>query len=181
MREYVTDAIVLKRDSSGEYDERVCLYTKQYGGLDVRVIGSRKPLSKFSPHLDVLNLVTIRMVRKNSYTLTDAYTTDRFVPLRHKSAGLGKALELVALLALLVPREQPDTRLWHTLLRAFRESVISNGTFLTILGYNPRHAKCDACGNERVAYFFTPQHSFACEVCGSGVRESDRIALTHAA
>ena len=78
MVEYLTQAIVLDSRPQKENDRTVDIYTKNFGRLRVRVIGGRRILSKLAPHLDIFNLVTVRLVEKNQITVTDVLTDERF-------------------------------------------------------------------------------------------------------
>ena len=65
-------AIVLAVREHRESDRVVDLFTRDLGRIRARVPGGSKILSKFSAHLSVLNIVTVRLVQKHSFTVTDA-------------------------------------------------------------------------------------------------------------
>ena len=165
MKEYLTEAFVLDVKPSREQDSTADLYTKELGRLKVRVVGGRKSLSKFSPHLSVPNLITARLVKKGGFTLADVMTNDNFRRLRERGSDFAKVLELVFLLRKLVPLASPDLHLWYALLRALREVRISYRTFLKILGYDASGARCELCRSKSVSYFSFRDQSFLCSGC----------------
>ncbi|MBI5733035.1 DNA repair protein RecO [Candidatus Jorgensenbacteria bacterium] len=165
MQEYLTDAIVLRTESRREFDEQVELYTKELGRVSARVIGGRRNLSKLAGHLDPLNLVTIRLVKKGGFTVTDVLTVSRFPRLRENVGVLGYALELSFLIRSTMPKLAPDFHVWYEFLRALKSRWINIKLFLKLLGYDPMHASCESCGKREIVYFTTSDHSFLCNGC----------------
>lgn len=147
-----------------ELDNLVDLYTKEFGRLRARVTSGRKILSKLSPHLDPLNLVTVRLVEKKQFIVADAVTLDRFQSLR-SSQKLKTALQLVRLLSFLSFTADPDLRLWHWLNRSLKKGPIKFKEFLKILGYDSAAARCEDCGSKNVSYFSATDQSFLCRRC----------------
>jgi len=167
MHEYVTEAVTLGVRSYGEHDRWIDLYTKNLGRIGARVIGGRRILSKLSLHLDVMNLVEVRLVRKNQFTVVDATTKDRFIFLRRDIQKHSSALRLMYLFTSLVPTSAPDIRLWHHLVSNLAGTRVHCGTFLQLLGYDPLLASCENCYAKRVHYFFPADQSFLCSGCCS--------------
>lgn len=165
MKEYVTQAIVLGVRGTGERDRVVRLFSKEFGTLEARVVGGRRVLSKFAPHLDVGNLAVVRLVRKRAWTVTDALTEERFTKLRRNPKEFSRALALLALLSRLLPREVPDLRLWHSVVRSFVAARVDVGAILKLLGYDPLHAACEVCGRKHPACFVLSTQSFLCGSC----------------
>ncbi len=157
MREHLTPAIVLGSKPVGEYDRLVDLYTKELGRLRARVIGGLKVASKLSPHLDVGNLVDVRLVYKNQFTVTDVLGRGRF-----QGVGFWRAIFFIKSL---VPERNPDFRLWHEILGGLKASKVKTRNLLRILGYDPLLAECVGCGARQVAYFHTQDQSFLCSFC----------------
>jgi len=157
MREYFTPAIVLASRPAGESDRLVDLYTKDLGRLGARVVGGLKMNSKLSPHLDVGNLVDVRLVYKNQFTVTDVLSRSRF-----RGAGFWRVLSS---LKSLFPEQNPDLRLWHEVLHGFKNRKVKMRNILKILGYDPLLAECVSCGGRSVAYFYPKDQSFLCLRC----------------
>lgn len=165
MREYIARALVVGMRGAGEKDRLVRLFTKELGTLEARVVGGRRVLSKFAPHLDPGNLVTVRLVKKNAYTVADAVGVERFAKLRRSPGAFARALTLLSLLSHLLPREVPDLRLWHFVVRSFAAARADVGATLKLLGYDPLHAACEACGRKHPAFFVPSAQSFLCSAC----------------
>lgn len=165
MNEYVERALVIALRQTKNDDRMATLFTKGFGVVEARMVGGRRILSKFAPHLDVGNLAAVRLVKKRAWTVTDALTEEHFVKLRRNPKEFSRALALLALLARLMPREEPDARLWHAAVRALSLARVDMKTFLALLGYDVAHASCDVCGARRPPYFIPSSQSFICARC----------------
>ncbi|MDI6820555.1 MAG: recombination protein O N-terminal domain-containing protein [Patescibacteria group bacterium] len=177
MKDYITEAIVLGIKPYRETDREVQLYTKDFGRITAKVIAGRKPLSKFSPHLDVLNLVTVRLVKKEGFTITDALTENRFSLLRQNRGSLRRALELAFIVKIFAPFHVSDLNLWHSLIRVFKKAFIDFGFFLKIFGYDPKAAKCENCGDKEISYFSLIDHSYLCANCRTKIPLSELLLV----
>jgi len=165
MKEYLTQAIVLGVKPSGEFDRIVDFYTKDFGRLKARVVGGRKILSKFSPQLDILNLVILRLVKKRQFTVTDALLLNNFVELKKGAGNFRLALTLAFLIKKAAPELSADLRLWHHLVRAFQTNRLNLKIFLKLLGYDSLHARCENCNTNEVKYFSLKDQFFLCYKC----------------
>lgn len=175
MKEFVTPAIVLRAAPAGGNDRTADLFTLTLGRLEARMVGARALVSKFAPHADPLNLVTVRLVKKNRYTLADVFTRDRFLALRRAPRALGRALAALAALRALMPKEAPDPRLFHETLRGLSRASLAPADVLAALGYDPRAARCVRCGKSPVHGFAPVDEVFFCDACSKGIR--DRVVL----
>ncbi|MGC9611074.1 MAG: DNA repair protein RecO [Minisyncoccia bacterium] len=173
MEEYISEAVVLGYRPRKENDRTVDLFTKNYGRLEAKVIGGRKILSKLAPHLDIFNLVTVRLVEKNNLTLTDVLTDERFKKERSGTHFYPAAFRIINIIRALVPKAEPDRHLWHALTRNLRESDGDIRQILKIFGYDPAHAACDNCGRAPVAAFRAKDQSFFCRECGFKTRADE--------
>jgi recombinational DNA repair protein (RecF pathway) len=122
-------------------------------------------LSKFSPHLDPLNRARVRLVSKNALTLTDIVTSDRGTDMRSDRASLRRAIEVAFLIRKLVPRGTPDGRLWTFLSDVPRAETPAVPGLLAHLGYDPRHGRCELCGNKALSHFVVSDQAFTCLAC----------------
>ena len=156
MQEYVTDAIVLNRDENGELDARFSFFSKLYGKLKPKGKSIRKITSKLSGHLDVGNLVTVRLVEKRGLQVVDAL----------KKSSLPISPPDLHMLNQLLGEGEADLPLWNALVqRPFRWVHI-----LALLGWDPLEAQCAACGAMRPAHFAIHSQEFFCEACCSASR-----------
>lgn len=165
MQEHVTDAIVLGRRPHREWDVVADLFTETLGRVEARVVGGARTLSKFSPHLDSLNRVQVRLVSKNTFTLTDIMTHDRHTDMRGDRSALRRAIEVAFLVRKLVPRGTPDGRLWAFLSDMPRAATPPIPELLSRLGYDPRHGQCELCGNTALSHFIVSDQAFTCLPC----------------
>lgn len=62
-RNYLSKAIVLKRQDYREHDSLVIFYTQNYGKLKLVARGTKKPKSKLAGHIEPLNLVDLMIIR----------------------------------------------------------------------------------------------------------------------
>ena len=69
-----TEAIVLKKIPTRDFDELVVCYTKQAGKQSFRAKGALRPHSKQGRHLDVLNYVTFTAVSCNGHPIIASAT-----------------------------------------------------------------------------------------------------------
>ena len=165
MKEHLTEAIVLDIRPIKGNDRLVDLYSKSLGRLKVRVVAGRKLISKLSPHLDPLNLVTVRLIEKNSLTLADAVTDDRLRHIRSSTSQLSRALGLLHLLRSLLFLKNPDLKLWYWLKHSLKNNQINYREVLKILGYDPLLAQCQICDSPQVNCFYITDQSFLCDHC----------------
>lgn len=167
MRETVTDAIVLKTAPRREYDRAVTLYTERLGKVEAVAVGALRPASKFAPHLDLLNLATVRLVEKNRFTVTDALAKERFPGLRADRANHAPALAFASALRELAPPHEADPGVWDLAVRSFATAAFGVRPLLALFGYAPTHAACAVCGAPRPALFSLRDRAFLCAKCGS--------------
>lgn len=177
MREYVSDAIVLDREGIGEADARVVFYTEKLGRVAARATSARRINSKLSAHLEPGLMVRVRFVEKRGaenggirFQVTDALGRTRppFAP---------AVLRLVAELG---AEGEPDPALWHALARG-RATVREA---LALLGFDPRHAVCEACGAPAPSRFSPRRAEYFCEACvrtEGGAAESSFVEVNETA
>ena len=160
MLEYVTEAIVLDKIDLGELDSKVYLFTKDFGKITAKIKSGRKIISKLASHTEPLNLVTVRIVDKNSPQLIDALISKKGIP--------GKTFfKIVSLVRDISPENQSDLNLWKHLL-SLMDKGAEAGDFikvLKILGFDPTHAKCNNCLKGSPDFFSIKDLVFYCKSC----------------
>ena len=160
MLEYVTEAIVLDKSDSGEQDSRACLFTKDFGKINAKIKSGRKIISKLAGHAEPLNLAVVRIVDKNSPQIIDALAVKKIVP--------GKAVfKIFSLVKELSPENQPEPDLWDFLV-SLAEREAGEKDFveaLKILGFDPRHARCNNCLSGLPDLFSVRDLNFYCKNC----------------
>ena len=172
MDEFVTEALVLDKESVRETDARVFLYTKHIGGIAAKVTSARKMTAKLNAHVEPMTLTIVRLVKKNNesqgYQLTDALTVDPLLLWKKDAAMFRRGLGILALLRSEQFIESPDVELWELLTQIFCIAPDSNknyhGMVLKALGFDPLFAQCASCGG-RPEYFYGTDQSFYCLRC----------------
>jgi recombinational DNA repair protein (RecF pathway) len=163
MREYVVDAIVLKKDPLGDFDSRYTFFTKRFGKIVARAKSSRKITSKLAPHLEPGTMAKVRLTETKGVRLTDALKSGR-VPVE-----IGD----LHFLSQLMPDGEPEPALWE---------LLASGNFgwpaaLGILGWDPSAAECATCGARRPSYFYITQQEFYCRTHASKARKDAVISI----
>lgn len=159
MAECCTEAIVLDKEDLGEIDSRVFLFTKALGKVVAKVKSARKITSKLSPHLEPLNLVSIRLVEKNGFQAADALMEKKF-----PRTDMG--LSVLNLVNQLSGENQPDQQLWQVLINNLGSPAKNLKTeILSILGFDPEFASCRDCNAVKPSYFFMPDSEYVCQKC----------------
>jgi len=162
MQEYVTDAIVLRKDPQGDLDGRYTLFTKRFGKIRAKAKSSRKITSKLAPHLEPGMVAKIRFIETKGTQLIDAL----------KSGSVALSLGDLHFLSQLLPDAEPEPALWE---------LINNGwswpKALAILGWDPEDAECVDCGAKRPSYFYITRQEFYCREHASKARKDAVIFI----
>ncbi len=158
MNEYVTDAIVLDREVTGESDSRVFLFTKLLGRVTARAKSSKKIYSKLSGHLEPLTIVTVRLVEKSGFQIVDAVACGRVAK---ESGKICEVLTVLAMIKRLTEPHHPDAELWQLIERG----ELLGRSFLKIMGFDPEHARCDQCERPNPSYFIPSDSLYRCRSC----------------
>jgi len=153
MQEYVTDAIILRKEPQGDLDGRYTLFTKRFGKIAAKAKSSRKITSKLASHLEPGTLAKIRFIDTKGTQLIDALKSDR----------VALALADLHSLSRLLPDVEPEPALWE---------LLTHGAFswqetLSILGWDPEEAECATCGDRSPAYFYITRQEFYCRTHAS--------------
>lgn len=174
MFEITTDALVLDKEPSGEYDSRVFLYTKELGGVVARGTSMRKISSKLAAHFEPLNFVKVRLIQKNKdsagFQIGDSLVSDRKNLWQKNARGAREALRLTAVLKESGFRDSPDPELWNFLEHTFSSPPEGDlGVYkielLKVLGFDPAFALCARCESGAPATFSFEDMSFYCHSC----------------
>ena len=163
MQEYVTDAIVLRKEPLGDLDSRYTLFTKRFGKIVAKAKSSRKITSKLAPHLEPGIISKVRFIETKGTQLIDALKSDR----------LESSLGDLHFLSELLPDAEPEPALWGLLVgKEFKWATV-----LGILGWDPEYAECAVCKAHTPEYFYIPRQEFYCRACASKVRRDAVIFI----
>lgn len=155
MREYLTEAIVLDRELSGETNARIFLYTKELGRITARARSVSHITSRLSSYLQPLRHVRARLIEKNGIQIVDA------LPVGDRADLTAERVGLCQIVSALTSEHHADERLWNE-LSATQPSALR---ILTVLGFDPRHATCGSCEAKNPAYFSSQDAHYYCSKC----------------
>lgn len=163
MQEYVTDAIILRKDPLGDQDGRYTLFTKRFGKIVAKAKSSRKITSKLASHLEPGTVAKVRFIETKGTQLIDAL----------KSARVALPLGDLHSLGQLMPDAEPEPALWE---------LLSGGEFtwpaaLGILGWDPEDAECVVCGEKKPSVFYITRQEFYCTTHASKARKDAVISM----
>ncbi len=163
MQEYVTDAVVLKKDSLGDMDGRYTLFTKRFGRIVAKAKSSRKITSKLAPHLEPGILAKVRFIETKGTQLVDAL----------KFGQIALPLGELHFLSQLLPDAEPEPALWELLTG----KNFTWAAALAILGWDPADAECATCGARQPLYFYIVRQEFYCRIHGAAASKAQRDAV----
>ncbi len=155
MTEYLSEAIVLDKNTSGDADVRVSLFTKKFGKLVARAKSARRIVSKLSPHLEPGNIVRARLIEKNGLQIVDAL----------KEGFLDIPPGNLYFLDRIIAEAEPDLRLWQCLV----SDSFYWGRILGILGWDPQEATCVLCAEQKPTFFNVLRQELFCDGCASKI------------
>lgn len=158
MYELTTDAIVLDKEESGDYDAVVYLYTKDLGKIRAKAKSLRKITSKLASHVEPGWLTTVRLAGRDPlgngtpFQLTDGLSQRKVYT----------DYDYLSSVRVLTIDWHRDEGFWDYLL----EGRTSRRSLLGFLGFGGENQHCGLCA-EREAKFFEPADQiFLCEFCG---------------
>lgn len=153
-----TQAIIIKKVPTNEFDQLVTCYTEDYGTLRALARGIYKPTSVQSLHLEPLNLVEFELIHGRSMPIiSSAQMVSAFPNLRGSLASLAAAHFFAEVLDRISFENEKDPKLWRFLTETLDEL---NGKaapellgqfrayqseFLDVLGYAPQVSRCVVC------------------------------------
>jgi DNA repair protein RecO (recombination protein O) len=134
MEEVKTRGVIIFREDQGEYDRRLVVMTLDLGKLRLAARGVRRPKAKLASHLELFNLVELRIVGK---TIIGARVIDSFPKLRENVESLEQAFLVSELFLEFVYPEAKDGDLFQLLVDCFRNSDFKGfqARFIGILGF----------------------------------------------
>ena len=158
MTEYLSEAVVLDKETNGDLDVRVSLFTKKFGKLKAKAKSARRIVSKLSPHLEPGNMIQARLIEKNGLQIVDALKQSRLDIAPGNSYFLNQ----------MIAEGEPDLRLWHSLVSEQFEWA----RILEILGWDPREALCVVCAVRKPSFFSIAKQELFCANCASNFNRS---------
>jgi len=151
MGDYNTLALVLDKESRGEYGNLIHIFTKELGRIEARTWGSRKIVSKLSPHLEPNFFSEIRLIEKNGFLITDA--------LREGKKNF--SWEVLTILKNISAPIEKNEEIW----KKIEEGEMEKEFLLKHFGFDPKFSGCSICGNFYPKVFYLKEQEFLCGNC----------------
>ena len=187
MNEYITDALVLDIEDSGDLDQLIYFYTPTLGKIRAKAKSIRKITSKLAGHLQPLSISKVRLVEKNGFQVVDAILIRQI----EKSS---EAIALLQFIKEMTFEGNQDKKLWLTLKKSFEDlksrreagtpteaSGLKKFSFkplLNVLGFATDYATCNVCKNKKVDYFSTKEHLFLCAKCIGKIPKNEVVLIS---
>jgi DNA repair protein RecO (recombination protein O) len=144
-----TDAIIIKKQQSGEYNQLVTCYTQEFGKITAIAKSSLKAHSKQAMHLDSLHLVDFELINGRATPIIAATQSQKiYHAIKNHLPAMGVAYFFLEVLDKIVFDHQADQNLWNfylDLLNALETDPNQATTtffheqqnrLLKVLGYN---------------------------------------------
>ncbi|MEX2007951.1 MAG: DNA repair protein RecO [Candidatus Spechtbacterales bacterium] len=120
---YTTDAIILSSRPSGEADELISCYTKDFGKLAIKVKGAKKITTKQGNFLHSFALVRLSFVLGRGGAICSGVTDIENYPHTNRDLyATGYVAAFLALCDTVCYDNQPDEALWQLLTKVLREA-----------------------------------------------------------
>jgi len=160
---YTTKGIILKRRDYHEHDRLFCIYTKDYGKIDVLAKGTKKIVSKFNPYLEPFYLVDLMIAKGKIFDkLANANIVKTFSNLRSNLNGFFILNYLSEAIDNLILGQTTQTNKFEILLEVLdllddkiiksndKEKLLALANvyifkLLKFLGYRPEIQRCVMC------------------------------------
>lgn len=162
-----TQALVIKRQPTNEYDLLVTLYTQELGKLTAIAKSALKPSSTQGPHLDSYNLIDVELVDGKSWPImAGAQSLDTHRHIKSSLQSMAMAGFFTEAIQKIVFDGQRDDELWDFLNNVFDtlngDGGCDDATFagfqrelITVLGHGAQkenlQATLDRLANTRLA------------------------------
>lgn len=152
-----TQAIILKKQNTNEYDQLVTCYTRDFGKLATIAKSILKPGSIQAMHLDVFNLVEFELINGRGMPIvTGAQLVNSYIGLKNSLAKTAAAYFFIEAIDKMVFENDKDEKLWSFLTSFLGEinnaedapaKLLRQGQLklLDTLGYLPEVSLCKVC------------------------------------
>jgi len=182
-----TRAFILRREKSGEADQILWLYSKDWGRLKILGRGLGKIDAKLKSGTGLFSLAEIEFIQgKSQKVLTDALCLKSFPRRQENLNALRLLFRLARLFLAFVTGQEVDTRLWRLLettwetltqreMSANQVSLFYDYFFwrlVSLLGYQPELHRCVVCHRKITSpvFFLPSQGGLAGRNCATRTR-----------
>ena len=156
LRNYQTEAIIIKKTKLGEADRILTLYTPHLGKIQGVAKGVRRPRSKLSGHLELLTHSQVSLARgRNIDTITGSQTISSFLELKSDLDLTSQALYATELVSQFTADHIENHPLFKLLLETMEQLCQGGDNELVLryfelnllerVGYRPQLLLCVSC------------------------------------
>lgn len=155
MRYLLTKAIILKKQTSGENDWYLTLFSPELGKIQALSRSSRKILSQKGSRLDTLNLCIFQLYKKNDrYWVTDCQMENSFGNIKNDLEKSLLAFTVLELLLRTIQEEEENRQLFDLTIRALENLALEKTDLfleefkvklLKLAGSWPDLSLCETC------------------------------------
>lgn len=181
MRQWESEALVLRTRPYGESDKLVTLFTLEEGKVAALARGARKTRSKLAAVVDLFSRGDYLLYRgKTLATISQASLLQNYRVIREDVSLYFIALYICELLEKVLEEHHPAEGVYHLALQtlqalnegtAERELVIRSFEIMLLkeLGYCPSLSECLACGGRDLSFVLSPSAGgLLCLACRQG-------------
>ena len=130
MKNYLTEAFILKKTKLGEADHILTFLTPEYGKVQAVAKGVRKPGSKMAGHLELLTHSRIFLAQgRNLDTVTGCQTIDAFLSVKEDLELTAQGLYISELAFHFTTEHQENRKIFELLLKTMQhlcDSAVNN-------------------------------------------------------
>ncbi len=159
----LTQAIIIKKQNTNEYDQLIVCYTKEFGKITAIAKSILKPGSVQAMHLDVLNLVEFDLVGGSASwrmpIITGAQCEKPYRGIKNSLPAFAAASFIIEVLDKIIFDGEKDGELWKFVVGVLEKLEINPGNLLPffrnsqaellkLLGYFPMLERCVLCSLE---------------------------------
>jgi DNA repair protein RecO (recombination protein O) len=191
LRNYRTEAIIIKKTKLGEADRILTFYTPHWGKIQAVAKGVRRPRSKMAGHLELLTHSEISLARgRNLDTVTGSQTINSFLPLKSDLWLISCALYVTELVEQFTADQIENYPLFQLLLMTMHRLCQAGDNEIALryfelhllneVGYRPQLQQCVSCHRllEPVINSFCPSAGgVLCPDCGYKYPLTDLVSL----
>ncbi|OGC69755.1 DNA repair protein RecO [candidate division WWE3 bacterium RIFOXYC1_FULL_39_7] len=183
MKQYITEAVVLKNINYGDSNKIYTLYSKEYGKISAIARGVRKLQSRRAGNLDTLNHVKVKIHEdhKGYRSIQEVNTINAFKEIKGDLALAFKSLYILELLNRFQESDHETVEIFVELLKTLNELpkkdsipdlVIAHFEIklMSLLGFQMYLTKCNVCSRplddtwEKVKFNYA-LGGFVCDTC----------------
>jgi len=118
----ITQAIVIKKENTNEYDQWVTCYTEEFGKLKTIAKSILKPSSVQALHLDIFNLAEFELINgRGMPIITGAQAVSSYPGIKNSLAKTAAAYFFAEVIDKMVFENNKDEELWSFLVAFFNE------------------------------------------------------------